>query len=163
NEVASVIIHYKFTGHPGAESSRPALFYWGAFVNEGAILAWCCLAGTLLAFIRHRRSDILILAFGVPYFVQLTGVKVVIVRNVMPLLPFICLLAASLLITITSWFQSTYAANPSPNNSSQPAFRSRLSSKLIRRETLLAIILLAIIVQPIAAAARADWLRAQPT
>jgi 4-amino-4-deoxy-L-arabinose transferase-like glycosyltransferase len=102
DDLASIVVHYRFEGHPGAESSRPALFYWGALANEGLLLALVTLAGLLLAFVRRSRADLLVLAFVVPTVLQLTGVKVVFFRNAVPLLPFVCLLAAAALALLAN-------------------------------------------------------------
>ena len=99
-DLAGIVIHYRFEGHPGAESSQPALFYWWALTREGALLAWACLGGVLLAFVRRRRADLLVLAVVVPAVLQLSGVTVVFFRNAMPLLPFLCILAAALVVLV---------------------------------------------------------------
>src|SRR5205823_5797944 len=85
--------------------THPALWYWDAFVANGALLAWAFLAGTFMAFVRRSRGDLLILSFVVPVFLEMTGVKVVFFRNVMPLLPFLCLLAAALLGSAHDWLR----------------------------------------------------------
>jgi hypothetical protein len=153
NDIASIVIHYKFTGHDGAESSRPALFYWGAFVGEGALLAWLSLGGALLTFLRHRRADVLVLAFAAPYFLQITGVKVVFFRNTMPLLPFLCLLAGMVLVRLWMTDFSFW-------KSASPSKIQNLKSKMLY----VVVVLVAFtIVQPLARTVRENWLRAQPT
>lgn len=99
NDIASIIVHYAFTGHAGAESEQPALFYAAALWRDTGPLALVFLVGLVLACVRHRRADLLILSFAIPTMIQLSGVQVVFIRNIMPLLPFLCLLAATTLVS----------------------------------------------------------------
>ncbi len=157
NDIASVLVHYKFAGHPGAESDHPALFYWDSFVANGALLAWAFLGGTLLAFVRRSRADLLVLSFAIPTFLQMISVKVVFFRNAMPLLPFLCLLVAALLVAGIGGLRL-------PNVGAQPAGFSQVIHT-IRRNPLLLLLLAFILLaaQPLAQSIHDNWLRAQPT
>jgi hypothetical protein len=148
DDLAGIARHYRETGHPGAESSRPALFYFNALAFEAPILAWVALAGGLLAIIRRRRADVLLLAFVVPYVLQLSSVKVVFFRNAVPLLPALCVLAAAALV----WLVETLTRRVR-----QPDSARRLAAVVL-------IVALAVIAyQPLTKSVRDEWLRAQPT
>jgi 4-amino-4-deoxy-L-arabinose transferase-like glycosyltransferase len=94
NELASIIDHYRFKGHPGHEAEYPALFYAAMVYGEAALFTLLAGVGVALGFVRHRRTDLLLLAFLVPSYLQLAGLKVTFFRNAMPLLPIACLFAA---------------------------------------------------------------------
>jgi 4-amino-4-deoxy-L-arabinose transferase-like glycosyltransferase len=163
-DLAGIIRHYRFDGHPGAESDQPALFYWWALTREGTLLAWVCLGGVALAFLRRKSADILVLAVVVPAVLQLTGVKVVFFRNAMPLLPFLCILAAALVVAIVDWWttakrdtavQSERREAPAP-----VAFVRRLTGN---RTVLLLAVAALLMAEPLAQAIHDETLRSRPT
>jgi 4-amino-4-deoxy-L-arabinose transferase-like glycosyltransferase len=163
-DLAGIIRHYRFDGHPGAESDQPALFYWWALTREGTLLAWACLGGVALAFLRRKSADILVLAVVVPAVLQLTGVKVVFFRNAMPLLPFLCILAAALVVAIVDWWttakrdtavQSERREAPAP-----VAFVRRLTGN---RTVLLLAVAALLMAEPLAQAIHDETLRSRPT
>lgn len=152
DDVASVVVHYKFTGHPGAESTRPWLDYWDSFASNGQLLSWAFLGGAVMSGLRHRRTDLLLISFVVPYILQMTGLKVVFFRNAMPLLPFLCLFASTLLVSAADLLtaQRTHSRIWLPHPLRHPMLI--LSGALIVLAT-----------QPLTLAIHDDWLRAQPT
>jgi hypothetical protein len=163
-DLAGIIRHYRFDGHPGAESDQPALFYWWALTREGTLLAWACLGGVALAFVRRKSADILVLAVVVPAVLQLTGVKVVFFRNAMPLLPFLCILAAALVVAIVDWWttakrdtavQSERREAPAP-----VAFVRRLTGN---RTALLLAVAALLMAEPLVQAIHDETLRSRPT
>jgi hypothetical protein len=163
-DLAGIIRHYRFDGHPGAESDQPALFYWWALTREGKLLAWACLGGVALAFVRRSRADLLVLAAIVPAVLQLTGVKVVFFRNAMPLLPLLCILAAALAVAIVDWWttakrdtavQSERREAPAP-----VAFVRRLTGN---RTVLLLAVAALLMAEPLAQAIHDETLRSRPT
>ncbi|NOK60464.1 MAG: phospholipid carrier-dependent glycosyltransferase [Chloroflexi bacterium AL-N1] len=155
NDVASVLVHYRFTGHPGAESSQSALFYWGAFLNESALVAWAGFGGLVLAFVRRRTADVLLLSFAVLYFIQMSGVTVVFFRNAMPFLPFLCLLAAMAVMTLIDAYQVRVSASPE-----SPKRAIAFSPHPV---VLVALFAVLFSIQPFSRAVYEDWLRARPT
>jgi hypothetical protein len=163
-DLAGIIRHYRFDGHPGAESDQPALFYWWALTREGTLLAWACLGGVALAFVRRSRADLLVLAAIVPAVLQLTGVKVVFFRNAMPLLPFLCVLAAALVVAIVDWLTTAKrdAAGQSASREAPApvAFVRRLTGN---RTALLLAVAALLMVEPLAQAIHDETLRARPT
>ncbi|GAB4110886.1 MAG: hypothetical protein Fur005_17390 [Roseiflexaceae bacterium] len=144
DDLAGIARHYRETGHPGAESSRPWLFYFGALSFEATALAWASLIGALVALTRRKPLDWLILALAIPYVIQLSSVRVVFFRNAVPLLPFVCLLAALAVVVLTTWVVQRF-----------------------KRQTIGPLLLLIsfglIGWQPLAKATRDEWLRVQPT
>jgi hypothetical protein len=75
----------------------------------------------------------------------------------MPLLPFLCLLAATLMVTIIDWLQVR-------NVASRPARPNRALGILAGNPHLLtALALIVLAVQPLVQSIRDNWLRAQPT
>jgi 4-amino-4-deoxy-L-arabinose transferase-like glycosyltransferase len=163
-DLAGIIRHYRFDGHPGAESDQPALFYWWALTREGTLLAWACMGGVALAFLRRKSADILVLAVIVPAVLQLTGVKVVFFRNAMPLLPFLCILAAALVVAIVDWWttakrdtavQSERREAPAP-----VAFVRRLTGN---RTALLLAVAALLMAEPLVQAIHDETLRSRPT
>lgn len=175
SDLAGIAIHYRFEGHPGAESSQPALFYWWALTREGTLLAWACLGGVLLAFVRRRRADTLVLAVVVPAVLQLTGVTVVFFRNAMPVLPFLCMLAAALVVPIADRLLVAVvdrrtrrhgAGEHSSGREQDPvppfnAQRSTLNARI--RAPLLAAIVALLAIEPFAQAIHDELLRSRPT
>ncbi|WP_448545686.1 phospholipid carrier-dependent glycosyltransferase [Roseiflexus sp.] len=163
-DLAGIIRHYRFDGHPGAESDQPALFYWWALTREGTLLAWACLGGVALAFVRRSRADLLVLAAIVPAVLQLTGVKVVFFRNAMPLLPFLCILAAALVVAIVDWLitaQRDAAVRSASREAPAPvAFVRRLTGN---RTALLLAVAALLMAEPLAQAIHDETLRARPT
>jgi 4-amino-4-deoxy-L-arabinose transferase-like glycosyltransferase len=103
NELASILDHYKFKGHPGHESERPWWDYAQVYYREGRLSALLAALGLGLAFLRHWRADLLLLLFVVPSFLQLAGLKVVFFRNMMPLIPFGCIFAALGMLALAGW------------------------------------------------------------
>jgi 4-amino-4-deoxy-L-arabinose transferase-like glycosyltransferase len=162
DDLASIIVHYRFEGHPGAEASRPALFYWWALTSEGLLFALAALVGALLAFVRRSRADLLVLAFVVPTVLQLSGVKVVFFRNAMPLLPLLCILAAALLVAaMPRKHEDTKARRPEEQkNAFVPA---RLRAFVLNPAALVALATLVIAAEPFAQALHDEQLRARPT
>lgn len=146
NDIASIVVHYRFTGHAGAESSRPALYYWGAFLYEAWLLAWCFLGGLILAALRRSPADLLVLAYVIPAFLQLSSVEVVFFRNTMPLLPLLCVLAAAITTSI-----------PLPPTGALPWLRR------IPRPLATVLVVLVVLAEPLGQSFYDNWLRAQPT
>jgi 4-amino-4-deoxy-L-arabinose transferase-like glycosyltransferase len=154
-DLRSIAEHYRVAGHPGAESSQPALFYWGALRGEAWMAAWLVPPALALALARRTRADWLVLAVVVPFVLQLSSVRVVFVRNAMPLLPFACLLVGALVAWLAEWAGPALAGiTPEPH---------RLAANPRLRGLLLALVAAALLAQPLAKALRDEWLRAQPT
>lgn len=95
NSLHVVARHYA-TGHPGAEGNDNALWYLSYLASDGMLapLTALALAGIVLAAARFRRAGVVLLAFVLPYYALLCSTYVRFDRNLLPLLPFLALLAA---------------------------------------------------------------------
>ncbi len=152
-DVEAIARHYREIGHPGAESSRPALFYLDELYFEATLITCTMVGGGLLVLVRRSRADLLILALVVPFMLQLNSVRVVFFRNVMPLMPFACLLAAM----VTFWVVRYAVRVAKQRAQPQTAWLSTFGWFL------LIIIVAVLIAQPLTKALRDEWLLAQPT
>jgi 4-amino-4-deoxy-L-arabinose transferase-like glycosyltransferase len=92
NDVASIVHHYKFAGHPGYEGTNNWLYYMQYFWSSEMGPSLLAAAGILLCLFRHRRRDMLLLLFPLLYFAGLSSYKVNFLRNLLPMVPFMALL-----------------------------------------------------------------------
>lgn len=99
--VQAEIEHYR-TGHQGAEGSDNwrwfALYLYGE--GMGHVLAAVTAASVLFALIRRTRRDLLLLLFPLLYYWLISAQRVRFARNMMPLLPFLAVLAARLVYAV---------------------------------------------------------------
>jgi hypothetical protein len=89
-------------GHLGAEAVNGWWFHFSVTLREGLGLPLLVLAvgGILLSLYRHRRRDLLLLSFPLFYFLYVGSWRVVYGRYMIPILPFLCLLAAALFCSV---------------------------------------------------------------
>jgi 4-amino-4-deoxy-L-arabinose transferase-like glycosyltransferase len=99
NDVASVISHYK-SGHVGHEGDSNWLFYVNTFLRTDTLPTLLTLAGIVLAFVRHRKADVLLLAFPISFYLSMSDYRVNFTRNLLPILPFTSILAALPLVAL---------------------------------------------------------------
>jgi len=92
-----VVSQHYATGHPGAEGSDNALWYLSYLARAGVLplITGLALAGVAVLPARYRRAGLILLAFTVPYYALLCATYVRFDRNLLPLLPFVALLAAA--------------------------------------------------------------------
>jgi len=92
-----VVSQHYATGHPGAEGSDNAVWYLSYLARAGVLplITGLALAGVAVAPSRYRRAGLILLAFTVPYYALLCSTYVRFDRNLLPLLPFVALLAAA--------------------------------------------------------------------
>ena len=166
SDLAGIARHYREEGHPGAESSRPVLFYWDTLNKEAPLMAWAMLGGGLLALVRRSRAEMLLLALVIPFMLQLNSVRVVFVRNFVPLAPFACLLAATTMIGLAGLL-ATFVRNRLPRS---VALNNAPDSEMHRHTPYAYIpaliqgtIVALVIAQPLVTTAHDGWLLAQPT
>ncbi|HEX9990911.1 MAG TPA: phospholipid carrier-dependent glycosyltransferase [Chloroflexia bacterium] len=93
NEVASVITHYRF-GHLGFEGDDNWRFYTEIFLRTDTWPTLLTLVGIVVAFVRHRRADVLLLIFPLAFYLSMSSYRVNFTRNLLPMLPFTSILAA---------------------------------------------------------------------
>jgi hypothetical protein len=83
-------------GHPGAEGTDNAIYFLRVLWGEGGLgpgLSVLAALGLLIAVIQHRRADLAVLSFVVAYYVLISVPPVRFSRNLLPLLPFLAVLA----------------------------------------------------------------------
>jgi len=92
-----VVTQHYATGHPGAEGSDNALWYLLYLAQQGFLppLTVMAVAGIAVVVARYRRAGLVLLAFTLPYYALLCSTYVRFDRNLLPLLPFVALLAAA--------------------------------------------------------------------
>lgn len=99
-DVAEIINHYQNIGHAGYQGNDNWLYYLQAISYENLAILGLGLVGLLLAFMRHRRRDIVLVSFPLISYLQLSSYKVNFTRNLMPIIPFLAILAGLALVTI---------------------------------------------------------------
>lgn len=110
DEMAFQVRHYTILGHGTASEGASWLAYLADFWNEAfvyqAFLA--ALGGVLLVLWRQRREDWLILSLPALGYIFFAAAKVHFSRNLMPLLPELAIVAALFLLTLSSWFMTSW-------------------------------------------------------
>jgi 4-amino-4-deoxy-L-arabinose transferase-like glycosyltransferase len=102
NDVASVVGHYR-TGHIGHESDYNWRFYIEWFLQRDFLPTVLTIAGVALAFIRHRKADLLLLLFPVVFYLSISAYRVNFEHNLMPILPMTSILGALALVEAVRW------------------------------------------------------------
>lgn len=83
-------------GHPGAEGSDNAVYFLRVLWGGGGLgpgLAILAALGLLIAVVQRRRADLAVLSFVVAYYVLISLPPVRFDRNLIPLMPFLAVLA----------------------------------------------------------------------
>jgi hypothetical protein len=84
------------SGHAGSEGTDNAIYFlrvlWGGS-GLGPGLSILAALGLLIAVVQHRRADLAVLSFVVAYYVLISLPPVRFDRNLLPLLPFLAVLA----------------------------------------------------------------------
>lgn len=107
-DLAAIINHYQNIGHPGYESNDNWLQYIQFMLNENVAVVWLGLAGVGLVAARHTRNDLILLAFPLLTYLQLSSYKVNFSRNLMPVIPFLALFAAFFLVAAVRWLGGVF-------------------------------------------------------
>jgi len=89
-------------GHLGAEALNGWWFYLSKPLPNGLgiVLFALSILGVLLALVRRRQRDIFLVSFPILYFLYVGSWAVVYGRYLIPTLPFLCLLAAALVLFV---------------------------------------------------------------
>ncbi len=83
-------------GQLGAEGTDNSVYFLRVLWGGGGLgpgLAILAAFGLLIAVVQHRRADLAVLSFVVPYYVLLSLPPVRFDRNLLPLMPFLAVLA----------------------------------------------------------------------
>jgi len=101
--LATVVGHYG-ASQPGFEGSGSAFWYLRQMMTSAdAPVVALGLAGVVWAAVKHRRQDLLLLSFVVPYYLLISLWRVRFERNLVVLLPLLAVLAARVLLDAVSW------------------------------------------------------------
>ncbi len=129
-DLASIINHYQNTGHAGYEANDNWLEYLRFMLDENAAVVVLSLVGIVVMAARHTRRDLVLLAFPLLTYMQLSGYKVNFSRNLMPVIPFLALFGGLALVTLLDWvfeFSRSRLAGPatvSLNFDNTPSFEN---------------------------------------
>jgi 4-amino-4-deoxy-L-arabinose transferase-like glycosyltransferase len=86
------VTHYT-GGHAGAEGQTLQFYFRQLHVVEGPAYIFAVL-GLMVGLIKYRKQTVLLASFGFMYFVLISSLKVRFDRTLLPVLPFVFLLAA---------------------------------------------------------------------
>ncbi|HET6381758.1 MAG TPA: glycosyltransferase family 39 protein [Armatimonadota bacterium] len=93
-------LRHTATGHGFVFShTAPAFIYHithSLWIGAGPPLTVVALSGVIFALWRRTRSDLLMAAFALPYYLLIGTAQVKFMRYIIPLLPFLCIWAARL-------------------------------------------------------------------
>ncbi len=95
--------HLLQTGHYGSSTAQPAwLFYlqYGMAENIGKFSQYLVYGGVLLGLVRRKRKDLILIVFPLVLFVLIGSWKSMAARYLLPLTPFLVLIAAFFLDAI---------------------------------------------------------------
>lgn len=106
-------IHHYTNGHPGFEGSNNWLFYLRYLFREGVGpgIFISAVGGLILIFIKRDTKLLFMSIFPLIYFIMISDYKVRFVRNIMPVVPFLSLLAAYFLLEYFEWFNERITIN----------------------------------------------------
>ena len=108
SSVATVLSHYG-ASQPGFEGGRAWLWYLQQTLSSADLpIVILGLAGLVWAALKHRRGDLLLLSFVVPYYLLISLWRVRFERNLVALLPVLAVLAARILVDAVSWLVSRW-------------------------------------------------------
>ena len=103
SSLASVLGHYG-ASQPGFEGGNTWLWYLQeTLTSADAVIVGLGLVGIVWAVVKHRRGDLVLLSFLVPYYVLISLWRVRFERNLVALLPLLVVLAARLVVDAVSW------------------------------------------------------------
>jgi 4-amino-4-deoxy-L-arabinose transferase-like glycosyltransferase len=102
NDLGAIVDHYN-RGHAGFESDSNWLEYLRYMWLDNAAIVVLALAGIAIGFLRHSKTDIVLLSFPLFTYLQLSSYRVNFSRNLMPVIPFVALFAALALVMLGGW------------------------------------------------------------
>jgi 4-amino-4-deoxy-L-arabinose transferase-like glycosyltransferase len=108
--LASVLGHYG-ASQPGFEGGNTWLWYLQQTLTSADVaLAGLGLAGIVWVAVKHRRGDLMLLSFIVPYYLLISIWPVRFERNLVPLVPALAVLAGRWLVESVCWLGSKWPA-----------------------------------------------------
>ncbi len=100
-DVKDQAIHYS-TGHPGMEGDTVAWYTSFLWSQEGLVTV-LGFAGALYAIVRRIKPLMLVASFPIGYGIFISAFIVRNDRTIMPLLPFLFILAAAMIVQAANW------------------------------------------------------------
>ncbi|MBI3743503.1 MAG: hypothetical protein HY261_04370, partial [Chloroflexi bacterium] len=127
------------------------LTVWGMGLPAG-VLMWAGLAFcVVIAIARRNRSHILLLSWALPYFIITGGFQVKFLRYLLPLTPFLAIMAGSLVTSAVSWLRAHR------NAVLRPQLAYAATAIVILASLLYAIAYVRIYAKPHTATTAAEW------
>lgn len=121
------------------------------------IMSWLGLAfSAVLGVLRKNKADILILCWVLPYFLIVGQFDVKFLRYMLPVTPFLLLLASRFIFSAYDWLKARQAAG---RKLASPRIASVLGAVTLVATALYAVAFMKIYSEPHAAVAAADWFR----
>jgi len=103
SSLASVLGHYG-ASQPGFEGGNTWLWYLRETITSAdVIIVALGLAGIVWAAVKHRRGDLVLLSFLVPYYLLISLWRVRFERSLVVILPVLVVLSARLVADAVSW------------------------------------------------------------
>ncbi len=96
--------HLYSLGHFGSSTSQPAwLFYfrYGFTENIGLLLQFLVYGGVILAFVKRRQGEVILLSMPLVLFLMMGGWKTRAVRYLLPVAPFFILAGGAFLVWLS--------------------------------------------------------------
>ncbi|MGD9345106.1 MAG: phospholipid carrier-dependent glycosyltransferase [Candidatus Aminicenantes bacterium] len=109
--------HLLQEGHYGSSTAQPAwLFYlrYGMAENIGKIAQYLVYGGVLLALVRRKRNDLILIVFPLVLFALVGSWKSMAARYLLPLTPFLVLIAAIFLDALFTKISALVSKDNSP-------------------------------------------------
>jgi hypothetical protein len=145
--------HLLQAGHYGSSKAQPAwLFYlqYGMAENIGKLSQYLVYGGVLLGLVRRKRKDLILIVFPLVLFVLIGSWKSMAARYLLPLTPFLVLIAAFFLDALLTKIAS-------PLRKKIPQFPSRVLQNRYLNWAVVALVLLPSVVKVV----RFDYLLTQ--
>lgn len=162
-DVGMILINYKVS-----EPQYQWEFFWGIARQDADWLTICGGIGIAIAALRHRRGDLLLLSFFLPYLVQIANVPIVFFRNAQPIVPLLFIFAGLTIVSALDWLRerawlsALLARLPSKQALSRLAADRRMAQPIVLGLLTLAF-LLGAFVPPAQSSIIQSYAMAQPT
>jgi hypothetical protein len=109
------VFHYNTEGHIGAQGDTVGYYvHYLWYTGFGPVLSILAAGGVVWALVRHRAADLILAGFAITYFILVSLPTVRFERNLMPMVPFIALLAGRLVADAVMALRGRLASRPRP-------------------------------------------------
>lgn len=93
----------QYIGRPPYVYEIANLALWGVGLPLGAAMVVGTLAAVFRSLVKAHRAELVLLAWVVPYFLVTGSFHAKFLRYLLPIVPFMCLFAASALVSVLTW------------------------------------------------------------